>query len=104
MDYLAARGIFYWRSQPTPVPIRRGREILGIRRIPAAQRGMPDIMGLYKGSLIAIEVKSDIGRQTDDQKHWQTLLEANGALYTVARSWQDVQVFLKIADSQAGTA
>jgi|SRR3990167_3703976 len=94
LDMLTALKIFFWRSQPLPVPIRRGNAIVGLRRVPDELRGMPDIMILHEGRFIGVECKSSIGKQSDEQKYWQKQIEEQGGVYVVARSWSDVAIHL----------
>lgn len=90
MAALDWRGILNWREQPTPVPIRRGADIVGLRRVSERNRGIPDIFALYRGRLIGIEVKSINGRQRAEQKRWQEDLTRHGGIYVLARDWADV--------------
>jgi len=93
LDSLTNRGVMCWRNQQIPVPIRRGRAIVGLRRADPHTVGMPDICALIKGLFIGIEVKRDDkggGRQSPDQKRWQEMIEKNGGIYILARSWDDV--------------
>lgn len=49
-----------------------------------------DMVGQTIGQAIAIEVKTDKGRQSDAQKKWQAAWEKHGGLYVLARSPDDV--------------
>ena len=40
---------------------------------------------------LCIEMKTAKGRQTDNQKEWQTHVEAHGYIYALARSVEDFQ-------------
>ena len=57
--------------------------------------GFPDICFLHAGTLYAIEVKTENGRQSDAQKTWQANLERAGGKYAIARSVTDAQDMLK---------
>ncbi len=49
--------------------------------------GGADLVGLLRsGRAIAIEVKTPIGRLSDDQRAWATAFRAWGGFYAVARS------------------
>lgn len=53
------------------------------------RRGVPDIICLvanHGNHGLAIEMKSDVGRQTPEQKDWQIRLEKGGYKYAVCRS------------------
>lgn len=95
LDNLTWRGILCWRSQAIPVPIRRGRAILGLRRVDPQLIGMPDIMMLHLGRFVGIEVKSLRGRQRLEQTDWQAKIQRAGGRYILARSWDDVEKYLK---------
>ncbi|MFK7944628.1 MAG: hypothetical protein AB8B85_17200 [Paracoccaceae bacterium] len=62
------------------------------------KKGVSDLMVLWRGTLICLELKlqtdSTYGtkrtNQTDDQKSWQGIVERCGAFYAVCRSTDDV--------------
>ena len=91
LDNLRWRGILAFRCQPAPIPIRKGKTIIGFRRSDAFNVGMPDIVCVIRGQFIGIEVKSPEGRQRDEQKLWQRRIESAGGTYILARSWEDVE-------------
>lgn len=92
LDNLLWRKIVAWRSQAIPVPIRRGREIVGLRKADPHTVGIPDIMCVLEpdGRLVGIEVKTKTGKQRPGQAEWAEKLRKAGALYVLARSWEDV--------------
>ncbi len=90
LDNLRWRGILAFRCQPTPIPIRKGRTIIGFRRSDVFNVGMPDIVCVIRGQFIGIEVKSPEGRQRAEQRDWQTKIETAGGTYILARSWDEV--------------
>lgn len=55
--------------------------------------GMADISGLLapSGRRIEIECKSATGRQSEQQRNWQRMIEKHGGLYVLARSVEDVE-------------
>lgn len=55
-----------------------------------ATRGIPDLLVVWGGRLLAVEVKGPKGRQTELQIEAQRKLVAAGAVAIVARSWDDV--------------
>lgn len=59
--------------------------------------GVSDIMVLWGGRLICIELKTATGRQSPEQKEWADAATSAGAVYYVARSVQDVEEFLDTA-------
>ncbi len=54
-------------------------------------KGQSDIIVIKKNKVIFIEVKSKLGRQSDEQKQFQMLIEKAGIEYLLARSINDVQ-------------
>ena len=61
--------------------------------------GQADLTGLIAGGRrLEIEVKSETGRQSDEQRHYQHWIESRGGLYILARSVDDVRMGLQIDD------
>jgi hypothetical protein len=59
--------------------------------------GVSDIMVLWGGRLICIEMKAAKGAQSNDQKAWADDATCAGAAYFVARSVEQVEEFLDAA-------
>jgi hypothetical protein len=59
--------------------------------------GVSDIMVLWGGRLICIELKTKTGRQSPEQKQWADDATVAGAAYYVARSVEQVEEFLDAA-------
>jgi len=85
MLFLKGEGIFAWRVGSSPYQ----------------RSGVPDILGVYRGFLIAIEVKTpeaykkkDLGR-TANQVLFMNRLEDNGALVITVCSAQQVGDFVQ---------
>lgn len=57
---------------------------------PFSQKGTADILGIWHGKMICIEVKSAKGRLTPEQKLFLQDMASLGAICLVARSLQDV--------------
>ena len=75
-----------WRNNTGQIPTPDGRVIrFGLP-------GSADILGIMKptGRFLAIECKTDVGHQSDKQKHFQAMIETHGGLYILARSVTDV--------------
>ena len=59
--------------------------------------GQADITGITAdGRRIEIEIKTATGRQSDQQKNYQAMIERFGGLYILARSVDDVEDKLKL--------
>jgi hypothetical protein len=49
-------------------------------------KGAADLIGIWNGRFVALEIKTPIGRQTPEQKLFQALVERKGGVYAVLRS------------------
>jgi hypothetical protein len=56
--------------------------------------GGADLIGIFRGRFLAIEVKTAAGRQSDDQRRFQQLVERRGGIYLLARSVDDALAWL----------
>lgn len=74
LDYLEGRGVFHWRNNTG----RRGNVSYGYP-------GSPDIICIYRGRFIGIEVKDDTGVMSDAQKEFMRRCIDNGGTYLLAR-------------------
>ena len=65
---------------------------MGDRFVRAGVPGQADLTGILPdGRRLEIEVKSDRGRQTKDQRNFQRMIERFGGVYVLARSVEDVE-------------
>lgn len=88
MAYLATvRGGFFFvvKTQGTFDPRR------GVFRKNSAHRGVSDILGVYNGRMIAIEVKSAKGKPSFHQLEFLSDVERCGGVGIIARSIEDVK-------------
>lgn len=69
------------------------------RVVRAGVKGQADISGVLAphGRRIEIECKTPTGRQSEDQRAWQAMIERHGGLYILARSVDDVRRALEEA-------
>lgn len=56
--------------------------------------GVSDLIILWAGRMICLEVKAGKGRQSDSQKEWEARATECGAIYRVVRSTDEVREFL----------
>ena len=71
---------------------------MGDRFVRAGVPGQADLTGILPdGRRLEIEAKSDRGRQTEDQRNFQRMIERFGGVYVLARSVEDVERALKRA-------
>lgn len=84
LQYLDIRGIFHYRQNSGAFKAAHG----GFIRFGA--KGAPDIVCVFKGQYIGIEVKDVKGKLNDNQKEFQKKLEEAGGEYLVARDVDDI--------------
>lgn len=53
--------------------------------------GQADIQGVAHGYFVAIETKTESGKQSEEQKRWEDMVHACGGVYIVARNAGDVR-------------
>lgn len=87
-DWLALQKFFFWRQNNVPV-FDKGH----FRAMPKyTPRGLPDIIILYQGHLITLEVKvPDYWKYTDDQKKMRDRIIENGGGYHLVTSLEQAQ-------------
>jgi penicillin-binding protein-related factor A (putative recombinase) len=73
-DFLKVMGIFHWKEHG------------GLGSAP----GVPDLVGVYEGRLLAIEIKTDKGKLSPQQKYFLEKIAEAGGIAFVARSVEDV--------------
>lgn len=90
LDYLRFSKVFAFR-------VNNGGIMRGGKWCPSPNqtKGVADIIGIYKGSPIAIEVKAPKGKVSEDQERFLTAFKLAGGHICVARSVTDVQFFLE---------
>lgn len=94
LGLLTLRGVFAWRQNNAPVPIRRGPRIVGLR--PVALKGIPDIVGVLPGGrFIGVECKTGSSRLSPEQIDFQLNVKRNGGCCVAV--WQ-VEELVEILD------
>ena len=86
LKYLGARNdCRVWRNNTGRIADRTGRVVsFGLV-------GSADVIGMQRGGqFLAVECKSDTGRQSQAQRNFQTMVESMGGLYILARSVEDL--------------
>lgn len=53
--------------------------------------GGADLIGVFNGRFVAVEIKTPTGRQSEDQKRFAELVAAKGGEYVILRSVEDAQ-------------
>lgn len=83
-----------WRNN-VGVAEARGSKI----RFGVGGPGGADLIGIFRGRFVAIEIKTPIGRQSEDQKVFQQLVERKGGIYVVLRSAEEARAWLATLQS-----
>lgn len=95
LTYLVYLGIFCWRNNSSGIYNQKTGSYYspkGIGRI----SGVSDILGILPdGRFIALEIKSEKGKETPEQKVFGHNISTNNGLYIVARSIEDVRKTLR---------
>ena len=71
---------------------------------PGGTNGAPDLIVCYMGLAVAVEGKTEHGRQSDAQKEFQAMWEASGGIYTIARTWEELELVLGFLDQEIEAA
>ena len=77
--FVGPRGT-WWRANSG---VLRGASGQPVRANP---NGTADVLGVVNGRFVALEVKTDEGRQSKVQQSWQRRIEQAGGVYAVVRS------------------
>lgn len=88
-DYLALKGYFFWRNNNVPIfdPTRKT-----FRAMPKyTMKGIPDIIIIKDSKFIGLEVKSDTGKLSPEQRKFGVDCTLHGGTYALVRSIDDVQ-------------
>jgi len=94
-DYLHDNGYFFWRSNNIPVFGMNNGGKRTFRSLPKyTPRGLPDIICVFKGKFIALEVKRPGALLRPEQEEFGVRCVLNGGLYHVVRSLEEVKICL----------
>lgn len=93
MRYLQLHGVLAWVNTSTGIfDAKRGtyRKLNGI----GMRVGVSDILGIYHGKFLAIEVKGPTGRLTQEQALFLKDVNDHGGIAFMARSVDEVRTIL----------
>lgn len=98
-DWLFSENYFFWRSNNIPV-FDRQRNIF--RALPKyTPRGLPDIVVIFEGKFIALEVKiPGFWKYTEDQKKIRDKIIDNGAYYFLVTSLLEAKEVMRGFNNQ----
>lgn len=74
-------GLCLWRNNCGVAEIKGYKVRFGV-----ASPGGADLIGIYKGRFVALEIKTETGRQTPEQKQFEQLVTKLGGVYRIVRS------------------
>jgi hypothetical protein len=83
IKYLEKQKVFCWPDKQVVGKPHKGTLV--------GHRGIADILGIYKGKPLAIEVKRPGGELSVEQFRWLTRYKEEGGIAFVATSIEDVQ-------------
>lgn len=66
---------------------------LGKFRTSGTKKGIPDIIGIYKGRFIGVEIKIGKDRQSDDQKLREQEINKAGGYYYIAKEFDSFKIW-----------
>lgn len=89
-QYLALKGAYVVRVQSGMVHVAQPGAKRGYY-MHLAPKGTADLLGVYKGRAIAVEAKTDDGKQSPEQRAFQQAWEKAGGKYVIARSVEDLE-------------
>jgi hypothetical protein len=97
MDYLSLQEklgkCYYIRNNTAFGQFKRPNGSVGW--INQGRRGSPDIVACIKGTFVAIECKSSIGKMSPEQKVCQSQIEKLGGKYILAKGVEDIEGLFK---------
>lgn len=95
LSYLKSKRIFCWPNDSVGIfdPIKK---IYRKRHSQYHLNGVSDILGIYEGKLLAIEVKSKTGRLSPEQVWFLAEVKAKGGIAFMARGIEDVEKNLEV--------
>jgi hypothetical protein len=97
-EWLTKQGIFFWRSNNTPIFGKSGDGQWRYRSMSKyTPKGLPDMICLIGGTFIGLEVKrSKQARVKPEQIYIGGQIKENGGLYYVVTSLDEVQGILHL--------
>jgi penicillin-binding protein-related factor A (putative recombinase) len=100
LSYLVGHGVFCWPNDSVGIfdPIKR---VYRKKNSIFAINGVSDILGIYKGKPLAIEVKSKVGRLSPQQELFLNRFVEAGGIAFMARSVDDVIIQLENSDAKS---
>jgi hypothetical protein len=83
-------GLVLWRNNVGVLQDKDGRFV----RYGVGSPGGADLIGIFCGRFIAAEIKTYSGKQTEEQKRFQAIVEERGGAYAVLRSVDEARAWI----------
>jgi hypothetical protein len=80
-----------WRNNCGVAEMRGGFKV----RFGVGSPGGSDLIGLYRGRALFVEIKTPTGRQSPEQRQFQQCVERHGGIYRILRSVDEARTFLE---------
>ncbi len=84
-------GLVLWRNNIGVAEVRGYQIAFGV-----GGKGGADLIGIRDGRFVAVEIKTPVGRQTEDQRIFEQLVRNMGGEYVVLRSVEDARTWAGI--------
>jgi len=78
-------------GRPVQFGLPGSGDIIGLRAVEIT----PELVGATIGQFVSVEVKTDTGRQSEQQKKFGAMVENLGGLYLVARSEEEAEAAIR---------
>lgn len=88
------KNIYYFRAGSGAIKTQYGGYFK------TGKKGCPDVVGCYKGYFVGWELKTDKGKQSDEQEATEKLIKSIYGFYFVIRSVEDLMESFKKIDSE----
>lgn len=91
LEFAGKPGLFWFHP---PNEGRRSPRAGARNKAMGVIKGVPDLVLIWRGQAIGIELKAEKGRQTEDQRAVETAWEAAGGAYFIARGYGEAKQVL----------
>lgn len=83
-------GLVLWRNN-VGLAEMHGRKV----RFGVGGPGGADLIGVFNGRFVAVEIKTPTGRQSEEQRTFQQLVEKKGGIYVVLHSVDEALAWME---------
>lgn len=93
------REAVFWRNNCGVAEMRGGFKV----RFGVGSPGGSDLIGVFRGRAIFVEIKTPTGRQSPEQKTFEQLVRGKGGIYAIVRSVDEARALLEQLSAQVPT-